>query len=113
MHLYTQIYEFAASVGALEGYVYHKKSVNDMDMKALHVWTGHLIDAYGNLPPDALEKVQKSLDLTLNRAISSLTAILEKDHEVLEKLNSMINRKDDCSPDDFQKIKWFQKNKNE
>ncbi|WP_041279375.1 hypothetical protein [Desulfobacula toluolica] len=108
MHLYNQIYEFAASVGALEGYVYHKKSVAEMDMKALHVWTGNLVDAYDHLPADVLDKVQPSLDLTLNRAISSFNAILEKDHQVLERLNSMISREKECSPDDFQKKKWFQ-----
>jgi hypothetical protein len=113
MHLYTQIYEFAASVGALEGYVYHKNSVDEMDMKALHVWTGNLVDAYANLTSDILEKVQPSLDLTLNRAMSSLTALLEKDHELLERINSMIGSKRDCSPDDFQKKKWFQKNESE
>jgi len=113
MHLYAQIYEFSASIGALEGYVYHKKSVDEMDMTALQVWTGNLMDAYDNLPSGVLEKIRESLDLTLNRAISSLTPILEKDHEVMVRVNSMIGRKTNASPDDFQKKKWFQKNDNE
>jgi len=108
MHLYTQIYEFAASAGAFEGYVYHKKNRDEIDMKALNVWMGHLVDAFTLLPEDALEKFRDPLDLTLNRAMASLKAVLEKDHEVLKQLRSIIRRKTNCSPDDFQKIKWFE-----
>lgn len=50
MHLYTQIYEFSASIGALEGYVYNKKNIDEIDMKALDVWTGNQIDAYEMIP---------------------------------------------------------------
>ena len=78
-------------------------------MNALDVWTGNLVDAYGHLPPDALEKIRDSLDLTLNRAAGSLNAVLEKDHKVLERINSMISLENKCLPDDFQKKKWFQK----
>ncbi len=109
MHIYTQIYEFAASIGALEGYVYKKKSLDEMDIDALLVWTGNLVDAYGHLASDALGNIQSSLDLTLNRAISSFNTILEEDHIVLERLHLMVKTGIHCSPDDFQKKKWFQK----
>lgn len=108
MHEYTKIYEFAASVGALEGYVYKKTSLDEMDTKALLVWTQNLVDAYGHFPTDVLGKIQPSLDLTLNRAISSFNMFLEKDHIVLERLHSMIDTQISSSPDDFQKKKWFQ-----
>ncbi len=38
MHLYTQIYEFASSADAFEGYVYHKKSADEVDIQALDIW---------------------------------------------------------------------------
>lgn len=108
MHLYTQIYEFAASAGAFEGYVYHKKSVNEMDMKALDIWAGHLKEAYDLLPPEVLEVFQEGLDLTLNRAIASLVPLLDKNHTVMVALLSMISEEKACSADDFQKKKWFE-----
>lgn len=108
MHLYTQIYEFSASLGALEGYVYHKKSLAEMDEKALDVWTGHLIDAYGLLPGDVLAEIQPAMDLTLNRAISSFEAILDHDHPFLRRLHAMLGERKSMSPDDFQKKKWFE-----
>ncbi len=111
MHIYTQIYEFSASVGALEGYVYQKKSMDEMDKKALDVWTGNLVDAYGLLPKEVLDEIRPFLDLTLNRAISSFEAFLDKDHELLNRLYSMIGKRKALSPDDFQKKKWFQKDK--
>lgn len=113
MHIYTQIYEFSASMGALEGYVYQKKSMAEMDTKALDVWTGNLVTAHGLLPKDVLEQIRPSLDLTLNRAISSFETFLEKDHEILKRLYAMIGQREALTPDDFQKKKWFQKDQYE
>jgi hypothetical protein len=77
-------------------------------MNALDVWTGNLVEAYGKLPLDVLEKIRESLDLTVNRTVSSLEPILGKNHVILERVVSMVGRRTDCSPDDFQKKKWFQ-----
>ena len=108
MHIYGQIYEFASSVGAFEGYVYSKKSVNELDMKALNVWSGHLVEAYDLLSREAVDIFRDRLDLTLNRAVASLNMILEKDHAISVRLLSMIRNQTDGSPDDFQKTKWFE-----
>lgn len=105
MHIYTKIYEFAASAGALEGYVYPK---NEMNPDYLPNWIDHLVAAYRHLPPDALREIQSSLDGTLGRAVRSLIPVLGEDHEVIEKLKSMIKGKLPESPDDFQKKKWFE-----
>ncbi len=113
MHILTQVYEFSASIGALEGYVYHKKSMAEMDKKALDVWTGNLVEAYRLLPEEVKKEIQPSLDLTLNRAISSFEAFLEKDHEILKRLYAMISQREALSPDDFKKKKWFQKDQHE
>lgn len=106
MHLYTKIYEFAASTGALEGYVYQKEEI---DMEALPKWVDNLLAAYKNLPSEALDAFQSSLDQTIGRAIRSLTATLGEEHETVMRLKSMVVGNLPDSPDDFQKKKWFEK----
>lgn len=105
MDPFRKIYEFAASAGALEGYVYRRK---DMDMDALPNWVGNLKTAYGLLPPEVLGAVQPSIDQTLGRALKSLVLALGENHELLTMLKSMIKGSLPRSPDDFQKEKRFQ-----
>ena len=106
MHLFAQIYEFAASAGALEGYVYRRKNV---DMKALANWVTNLKTAYGLLPKEALQEVQASIDQTLGRAWKSLALSLGQDHDLSRTVESMIVGRLPETADDFQKQKWFQK----
>jgi hypothetical protein len=106
MNLHVSIYEFAASAGALEGYVYHREEV---DLKALPVWIGNLHRAYGLLPEHVLHGIQPSIDMTLGRAFRSLAPVLGENHEMLLKVRSMIRGALPESADDFQKNKWFQK----
>jgi hypothetical protein len=105
MHIYAQIYEFAASAGALEGYVYHKKEV---DRTALPNWVDNLMAAYHRMPSEVLNEFRESIDSTLGRAIRSLTPILGEDHEIIVKLRSMVTGKLPRTADDFQKKKWFE-----
>jgi len=106
MHLYTQIYEFAASAGALEGYVYHRK---DPDMRALETWVSNLKAAYALLTQDVLDPLQPSVDQTLGRASQSLVLSLGEKHDLVMKLRSMVKGELPASPDDFQKQKWFRR----
>lgn len=108
MNQTEKLYEFAASAGALEGYVYHKKDVVQVDMDAMDVWTLNLVEAYRLLPEDIKTDIRNGLDKTLNRAVSSLNVFLEPDHPVLKRVVSMLGNPESCSPDDFQKKKWFQ-----
>lgn len=78
MHLALQLYEFSASVGALEGYVYRKKDVANLDMIALDVWTQNLQQAYGYLPEKTLDEIQPALDKSHTRAISSLKKLSKR-----------------------------------
>lgn len=105
MHLYSQIYEFAASAGALEGYVYPKERV---DLNALPVWIDNLHQAYQRMPEQALKEIRPFLDMTLGRAFRSLIPILGEKHEMVMKMRSMIRGPLPESPDDFRKRKWFQ-----
>lgn len=105
MHIYTKIYEFAASAGALEGYVYRKEQI---DMEALPKWVDNLLAAYEDLSSEVLDEFQYSLDQTVGRAIRSLAPLLGEEHEIVRKLKSIVvGRLPEC-PDDFQKKKWFQ-----
>lgn len=105
MDLYAQLYEFAASAGAFEGYVYHRDKV---DTKYLPNWSRNLKKAYELLPEDVKDSIQPFLNQTLGRATKSVKAILGEDHEVVKNLESMLTGDLPSSPDDFQKKKWFQ-----
>lgn len=105
MHLYTKIYEFAATVGAFEGYVYGKKK---LVADELSNWVRNIVSAYQHLPPDVKEKFQASLDGTLGRAAGSLASALGETHELVTKLKTIISDPSVKSPDDFQFKKWFQ-----
>ena len=104
MHLFTRIYEFAASAGAFEGYVYRREG---LDMKALVNWVDNLKRAHGLLPQEVVAELQPSVDQTLGRALQSLVLILGQDHGLVENLRSMIRGQLPLSPDDFQKEKTF------
>jgi hypothetical protein len=106
MRLFAQLYEFAASTGALEGYVYQRE---DVDMKALTNWIANLKTAYGLLPQEVLREVQPSIDHTLGRAWKSLSLGLGQDHDLAQTVRSMVTGRLPETPDDFQKKKWFQK----
>jgi hypothetical protein len=88
MHIYQEIYEFAASAGAFEGYVYRRPEA-EIDFKALSNWVDNLLDAYRHLAPDVLSEFQSA--------------------EVIGKLEKMIAGELPDSADDFEKTKWFQK----
>lgn len=109
MHIYTKIYQFAASAGAFEGFVYGKKNAEALGMETLAKWADNIVSAYQHLPPDALAECQGDCDQTLGRAVHSLTAALGEDHEVIDKLKTLIKGDVPASADDFDKKKWFQK----
>ncbi len=105
MHIYKQIYEFAASAGALEGYVYGKEN---LDEQVIHKWCNNILNAYKLFPPEVRAEFQASCDGTLGRAIHSLSPVLGANHEIIAKLKSMVADQLPKSADDFQKKKWFQ-----
>jgi len=107
MHLYNQIYKFAASAGALEGYVY-RRAAGDIDMDALSNWADNLRRAYELLPDDVRSRIQTSCDRTLGRAIRSLEPLLEARSGIVVKLRSMVAGDLPATADDFDKNKWFQ-----
>lgn len=106
MHLYTQLYEFSASAGALEGFVYQRP---DVKAATIEKWVENLEKAYALIPEQVLKEIQPSLDGTLGRAVKSVSQALGEKHPLVLRLNSMVKGPLPASPDDFQKRKWFQK----
>ena len=105
MHIYTKIYEFAASAGAFEGYVYHKET---LDAQALSAWVNNLVTAYGHLPSEVRAQIQSGLDQTLGRAIQSLISVLGEDNALVRKLQPLVVGSMPKSADDFQRKKWHE-----
>ncbi|NPA25134.1 MAG: hypothetical protein GXO34_04825 [Deltaproteobacteria bacterium] len=110
MHIYTKIYQFAASVGALEGYVYKKQSPDELDLPALTAWIDNICQARDHLPAEALAEFQADLDRTLGRAVISLKAALGENDERIGRLQALIrgDGRMPVSADDFNKRKWFE-----
>ncbi|MDJ0985943.1 MAG: hypothetical protein QNJ26_10385 [Desulfobacterales bacterium] len=107
MHIYHQIYEFAASAGAFEGYVY-RRSKRDLDTKALANWVDNLVEAYHHLPADVIGECQSACNQTLGRAINSLIAEFGQEHAIVIRLEEVVKGPLPDSPDDFNKRKWYQ-----
>jgi len=102
--MYKQIYDFAASAGALEGYVYGKAALSEA---VIAKWCDNLVTAYNRIPPEVREQFQPSCNGTVGRAIHSLTPLMGKDHETISTLRSLIAGQLPSSADDFQKDKGF------
>jgi hypothetical protein len=107
MHIYQQIYEFAASAGAFEGYVYRRPKI-EIDVQTLSSWVDNLLDGYSHLAPEVVHKFQTSCDQTLGRAAKSLTSEFGEEHLLVTKLKKMVKGELPETADDFQKTKWFQ-----
>ena len=110
MHIYAKIYQFSASVGALEGYVYKKSSAEELSLPALTVWVDNICKAYNHLSSEVLNEFQGHLDRTLGRALHSLNPVFGDGHELVQKLQSLIKGAAEMpvSADDFNKQKWFE-----
>lgn len=106
MHIYQEIYEFAASAGAFEGFVYPKENLNSADLPQ---WVDHLVTAYQILPDEVKNEFQSSIDQTLGRAVRALIPVLGEGHDTIRKLKSMTVGPLPKSADDFQKKKHFEK----
>jgi hypothetical protein len=102
MRIYKEIFEFASSAGALEGYVFSNTNV---DLGCLDNWITNLSAQYQDLSFEVRQSFQNSLDRTLGRAVQSLIPILGTDHHNIYKLKTLISGDIPNSPDDFEKEK--------
>jgi hypothetical protein len=97
-----ELYEFAAKLGAFEGYVYHKDVA---DPKYLPKWAQHLVSQYSALPEKAREEIQPLVDETAGRALKSILPVLGDEHEAIKLLRNLIKGELPASPDDFNRAK--------
>ena len=102
MDIYREIFEFAASAGALEGYVFKKDHLAPGE---LDDWIGNLGKQYHGFPDETRKHFQRSLDRTIGRAVHSLILILGPDHRHILSLKSLITGDMPASSHDFQKEK--------
>ena len=102
MEPYKEIYEFASSAGALEGYVYLREK---SEIAGLDNWIKNLIKQYRNMPDDVRDSFQTSLDRTIGRAVQSLIPMFGKDHDYIRSLESLVKGEMPDSPNDFQEEK--------
>ncbi|MCP4579027.1 MAG: hypothetical protein GY846_22355 [Deltaproteobacteria bacterium] len=98
MEMYRDIFEFAASAGALEGYVFKKDHLAPSE---LDDWVWNLMKQYEGFPGEIRENFQGSLDRTLGRTVHSLSPILGSDHQHISSLKSMITGDIPASSQDF------------
>ena len=96
--LYANIYDFAASAGALEGYAYEREG---LDPAYLDDWVNNLVKQYQEIPEEVKAAFQKALDRTIGRAIHSLALALGTNHPHIKALQFLIAGNMPGSYDDF------------
>lgn len=99
MDKYRQLYDFAASLGALEGYVFPGR---DLDPASLDDWVRNLARQYADLPGPVRDSIAPALSRTAGRAVHSLTPLLGQGHPHVARLREMITGEPPKSHDDFE-----------
>jgi hypothetical protein len=102
MDIHSEIYDFASSAGALEGYVFLKE---DLDAGSIDNWIQNLVKQYHALPAEVRESFQAGLDRTLGRAVRSIAPILGDDHPHICALKSLTKGALPHSSRDFEQEK--------
>jgi len=86
MSLHSDLFNFSAKVGCLEGYLYERENA---DTSTLPNWVGNIERMYWNLPDEVKRDFLEDYKHILEKIIRSAERIL-KDDEVLTKLKKMI-----------------------
>jgi hypothetical protein len=86
MSLHSDLFNFSAKVGCLEGYLYERENA---DTSTLPNWVGNIEKMYRNLPDEVKRDFLEDYKHILEKIIQSAERIL-KDDEVLRKLERMI-----------------------
>ena len=108
MHIYAQIGEFAASAGALEGFVYRR---DDLDQETLRPWVTNLsesVTGFCRMKPGWKYNRPWTAASGRDPAIPGNRG-QPPNSDVIWLLTGLLVNDRAGSPDDFQKTKWFQK----
>ena len=95
-----ELYEFAASAGAFEGYVY---MLERADRTQLADWSENLANKWRALSAEVRAAIELSTNLTLGRALHSLKAFLNENDPVIFNLKIIVRGRLPASADDFIK----------
>jgi len=93
------VYDFAAKVGSLEGYVFPK----EMETSYLPAWIGHVVQGYKMLPEEVRQEIQDLCNTTVGRTIQSLIPVLGENHELVKQLKSIFTGELPLSPYEFDR----------
>lgn len=98
-NLIREVYDFASSAGAFEGYLYQNQKVS---AEELTDWIHNLTEQYGRLPGEAIRQIQPALNRTLGRAVHSLAAHFGGNHPHSVAINQLIQGPIPDSYKDFE-----------
>ena len=84
---YRDVYAFAASAGALEGFVYPRQALM---AESLDNWVENIVKQYRDLPEEVRRCFQPDLDRTLGRAVQAMIPALGADHAHIGALSQLI-----------------------
>ncbi|MBP1697547.1 MAG: uncharacterized protein H6Q41_2735 [Deltaproteobacteria bacterium] len=87
MGLNRDLFNFAAKVGCLEGYLYERKNA---DISTLPNWVGNIEKMYRDLPAEVKRDFSEDYKNILKKILQSTGKILKKEDRVLTNLRSMI-----------------------
>jgi len=86
MSLHSDLFNFSAKVGCLEGYLYERENA---DTSTLPNWVGNIERMYRNLPDEVKRDFFEDYKNILEKILQSAERIL-KDDELIRELKRMI-----------------------
>ncbi len=87
MPLNTDLFNFSAKVGCLEGYLHERKNA---DTSTMPNWVGNIDRMYRELPEDVKKDVRGEYRQVLKKIVNSAEKILETNNPSLIKLQGML-----------------------
>jgi len=86
MALYKDLFNFAAKVGCLEGFLFDRKEGN---FSTLPNWIGNIQSMYKGLPEEVKKDFGEEYRYLLEKILMSAGQILDKEDVLLTKLRKM------------------------
>ncbi len=87
MSLYRDLFNFAAKVGCLEGYLHERRNAN---ISTMPDWVGNIESMYQGLPEEVKKDLIQDYRTVLGKALGWYQKFPNKDEEVFAKLKEMV-----------------------
>lgn len=85
MNTYSELFNFAAKAGSLEGYLFKRKEV-----ESLANWVSNILSRYEELPVDVKKDIKNDLLVVLNRVMEYGSQTVPSD--LKGKIKALIDR---------------------